>query len=101
MENFDFMEPWNKGRAIGQQIPLTPEQVRAIKSLLANSEQIHDLVLFSTIIDSMLRAVDLLAIKVEDVMDEHGHMRGEIDIKQQKTDVIYRVTLNKVTAKMP
>jgi len=97
MENFDLMEPWNKGRAIGQQTPLTPEQVRAIKTLLANSGQTRDLALFSTAVDSMLRAVDLLALKVEDVMDEHGKMRDEIDIKQQKTDVIHRVAINKAT----
>ena len=75
------MEPWNKGRAIGQQTPLIPEQVRAIKTLSMNSWQTRDLALFATAIDSMLRAVDLLAFKVEDVMDEHGQMRGEIDIK--------------------
>ena len=38
----------------------------------------------------MLRAIDLLALKVEDMMDEEGKMRDKINIKQQKPGAFIR-----------
>ena len=91
------MEAWNKGKAVGQKFPLSPQHVHAIKTVLDNRDSLHDLALFSTAIDTMLRAVDLLALKVEDVTDDKGIVRSEVSIHQQKTGVPHIVALSPST----
>ncbi len=59
--------PWNKGKAVGQKAPFTPEQVYIIRQLLHAEGHLRDLALFNTAIDTLLRASDLLTLKVEDV----------------------------------
>lgn len=78
-------KPWNKGKAIGQKKPLTPDQVRLIKQLLDAEGNLRDLTLFSTAIDTMLRGVDLLPLTVDDVMTHDGVIRQEFRIMQRKT----------------
>jgi hypothetical protein len=56
-------EPWSKGRAQGQKEPLTPEQVGAIKLILANKGRRRDLALFSVALDTLLRASDVLSMR--------------------------------------
>lgn len=61
--------PWNKGRAQGQKRVLTVAQVRRVKELLQERHRIRDLALFSVALDTLLRASDLLALRVADVQD--------------------------------
>ncbi|MCP4306642.1 MAG: integrase, partial [bacterium] len=56
------MEPWNKGRAVGQKTPFTPAQVWKIRKDLELKEAWRDLALFSVGLDTMLRSSDLLAL---------------------------------------
>jgi hypothetical protein len=49
---------WNKGRIVGQKLPLKPKHVWAIRVRLE----------FNMAIDSKLRGCDLVAMKVVDVM---------------------------------
>jgi len=65
--------------------PLSPAQVQTIKRLLEAEENLRDLALFATAIDTMLRWVDLLALTVDDVTDHEGQVREELVVRQKKT----------------
>jgi integrase len=77
--------PWNKGKSVGQKAPFHPREVQTIKQILENEGNLRDLALFSVGIDTMLRAVDLLALRVDDVMDHEGVIVGQFTTHQQKT----------------
>src|SRR6202040_4461922 len=68
---------WNKGLEVGKRDGFTPEQVKRIRSLLADRgvPGLRDLALFSTAIDTMLHGQDLLALVVGDVQRRNGSMR--------------------------
>jgi integrase len=77
--------PWNKGRSVGQKTEFSPSQVQIIKQLLENEGNLRDLALFSVAIDTMLRGIDLLALKVEDVINHEGEVVEQLTVAQQKT----------------
>ena len=85
--------PWNKGKAVGQKTPFTPEQVHIIRHLLHAEGRLRDLALLNTAIDTLLRASDLLALKVEDVTDHHGAVVEECTVRQHKTQAAQTVLL--------
>ena len=58
-------EPWNKGKIIGQKLPLRPKHVWAIRTRLQLAKRARDLALFNLAIDSKLRACDVVRVKVE------------------------------------
>jgi len=90
---------FNVGTA-GQMKPLTVNQVRLIKSFLSERETLvskRDLALFSTAIDTMLRSVDLLKLKVSDLVDNEGNLKEVIFIKQQKTSKTTTVEISEST----
>lgn len=77
--------PWNKDKAIGQMMPLKPDQAAVIRALLQAEGKIRDLALFNTALDTMLRASDLLPLRVNDLTDHNGDVVHEFTIRQQKT----------------
>jgi integrase len=77
--------PWNKGKLVGQKAPFRPRDVQTIKQLVENAGNLRDLALFSVGIDTMLRGVDLLSLRVEDVMDHRGAIVDQFSIGQRKT----------------
>lgn len=77
--------PWNKGKSVGQKAPFRPRDVQTIKQILENAGNLRDLALFSVGIDTMLRGVDLLALRVEDVTDHRGAIVDQFTIGQRKT----------------
>ena len=77
--------PWNKGRALGQKAPFDRQQAQLIRAILEAEGRLRDLALFDTAIDTMLRASDLLALRVADVCDHAGAMVDEFTVRQQKT----------------
>ena len=77
--------PWNKGKSPGQKAPFDREDVKIIKRFLEKEGNTRDLALFSVAIDTMLRAVDLLALKVEDVTDNARNVLEEFTVQQKKT----------------
>jgi len=91
------VEPWNKGRAVGPKRPLSPDQVRLIRASLEAGEEWRDLAMFSMAIDTMLRAVDLLRLRVDDVVDDHGRVVDELPVRQQKTATAHLVALTERT----
>jgi integrase len=93
-------KPWNKGKAIGQKKPLTPNQVHLIKQILDAEGNLRDLALFSTAIDTMLRGIDLLSLTVDDVMTYDGLIKEELLIMQKKTNKGTLVALSNKTQKV-
>lgn len=89
---------WNKNRAVGQAKPFTPDQVRLIRDILRAEGSLRDLALFCVGIDTMLRASDLLRMKVCDVVEGgSGKIKLELPIQQQKTGEPTMVTLTPVS----
>jgi integrase len=76
--------PWNKGKAIGQKAPFSPEQVAMLKALLAAEGNLRDLALFSVALDTLLRASNLVTLTVADVQDGMGQIRKRVTLRPKK-----------------
>ena len=74
--------PWNKGLEVGKRAPLSLTQVTRIKKLLAKRGDagLRDFALFSTAIDTMLRAQDLLGLRVKGVRKRNRVMRDTLKL---------------------
>lgn len=59
--------PWNKGRLIGQKLPLKLKEIWAIRIRLQLAHRIRNLALFNLAIDSKLRGCDLVKLHVGDI----------------------------------
>ncbi len=77
--------PWNKGKLVGQKLPLKLQEIWAIRVRLQIDDRHRDLALFNLAIDSKLRACDLLRLRVSDVSNG-GRVGSRAMIMQQKTD---------------
>lgn len=89
---------WNKGRIVGQKLPLLPKHVWAIRVRLEIAENIRDLALFNVAIDSKLRGCDLVKLKVADVYAA-GQMKERASIIQSKTKKPVKFELTEGTRK--
>lgn len=69
----------------GRMKPLTKEQVATIGNLLSASSDWRSLAMFRIAIDTMLRASDLVALKIVDVTGHDGRALTETNIRQHKT----------------
>ncbi|WP_347989936.1 tyrosine-type recombinase/integrase [Methylomonas sp. AM2-LC] len=76
--------PWNKGKLIGQKLPLKLKEIWAIRIRLQMSQNIREQALFNLAIDSKLRGCDLVKLKVCDVA-QGGRVSSRAMIMQQKT----------------
>jgi integrase len=76
--------PWNKGKLIGQKLPLKLKEIWAIRIRLQMAHNIRELALFNLAIDSKLRGCDLVNLKVCDVA-QGGRVSSRAIIIQQKT----------------
>ncbi len=77
-------EPWNKGKLIGQKLPLRPKDIWAIRIRLQMSKRIKELALFNLGFDSKLRGCDLVALRVRDIC--HGdRVSSRAMVMQRKT----------------
>jgi len=77
----------------GQMRPFTREDVAIIRSKLTTKAKTRDLALFETAISTLLRASDLVALKVADVTGRNGDIAEVATIKQKKTDALNVVPL--------
>ena len=76
--------PWNKGKLIGQKLPLKLKDIWAIRVRLQLACKLRDLALFNLAIDSKLRCCDLVKLQVKDVA--HGlQVSKRAIVMQQKT----------------
>ena len=76
--------PWNKGRLVGQKLPLKLREIWAIRIRLQLSTQVRDLALFNLAIDSKLRGCDLVSLRVKDVSQGRSIFHRAI-VMQRKT----------------
>ncbi len=76
--------PWNKGKLMGQKLPLTMQEIWSIRIQLQGSGNRRDLALFNLAIDSKLRACDLLSLRVSDVASG-TEVQSRAIIRQKKT----------------
>jgi len=77
--------PWNKGRRVGARRELSRDEVAAIRSNLLEHQSVHDLCLFMMAIDTMLRADNLLQLRVRDIINASGDVRDTFSWKQNKS----------------
>ncbi len=54
--------PWNKGKLIGQKLPLKLKEIWAIRIRLQLAQQARELAPFNLAIDSKLRGCDLVGL---------------------------------------
>jgi hypothetical protein len=59
--------PWNKGRLVGQKLPLKLREIWAIRIRLQLAERFRDLALFNLAIDSKPRGCDLVSLRINDI----------------------------------
>jgi len=76
--------PWNKGKLVGQKLPLKLKEIYAIRIRLELAHNKRDLALFNLAIDSKLRSSDLVKIKVNDISNA-GVISTRAIVLQQKT----------------
>ena len=60
--------PWNKGKLVGQKVPLRLRDIWAIRVRLQLAKKTRDLALFNLAIDSKLRGCDLVNLRVRDIV---------------------------------
>ncbi len=89
-------EVWNKGKLVGQKLPLKLEEIWAIRIRLELTENLRDLVLFNLAIDSKLRACDLTSLKVNDV-SHAGKVQSRAMVIQKKTKQPVQFEITKKT----
>lgn len=83
--------------AIRQAEPFQRDDVDLIRRTLRAKKDWRQLSLFSVGIDAMLRASDLLRLRVSDLRDGEGRIRDTLGIRQQKTAGGVRVYLSDAT----
>jgi len=76
--------PWNKGKLMGQKLPLTMQEIWSIRIQLQGIGNRRDLALFNLAIDSKLRACDLLSLRVSDVTSG-TEVQSRAIVRQKKT----------------
>lgn len=85
--------PWNKGKLIGQKLPLSMQEIWSIRMRLQSIGNMRDLALFNLAIDSKLRASDLLSLRVSDVASgKEVQSRAIIRQKKTKRPVRFEIT---------
>jgi integrase len=76
--------PWNKGKIVGQKVPLKLKDIWAIRIRLQLGHRTRELALFDLGLDSKLRACDLVRLRVRDIC--HGdRVSTRAIVMQQKT----------------
>ncbi len=78
--------PWNQDRSIGPRLAFEQQEILLLESDFQTFKSPHDLCLLRVGVDSMLRAVDLLGLRVVDVTYANGDIRSKFWCQQQKTD---------------
>ena len=82
--NASHRELWNKGKLVGQKLPLKLKDIWAIRVRLQLFGRTRDLALFNLAIDCKLRACDLVKLRVRDA--SHGdRIAARSIVMQQKT----------------
>jgi len=83
--------PWNKGKLVGQKLPLKLEQIWAIRIRLEIAKNIRELA-----IDCKLRSCDMAKLLVRDV-SINGEVLDRAQVIQQKTSQPVQFEITKKT----
>jgi integrase len=91
--------PWNKGIEVGQRDTFSASELTRIRKMLVKGGRtsFRDLTLFSTAIDTMLRAPDLLGLTVKDVREPNRVMRDTLELAAANRGRSIQCTLSKAT----
>lgn len=76
--------PWNKGKLVGQKLPLKLKEIWAIRVRLQLASNRRNLTLLNLAIDRKLRESDLVKMKVSDISNA-GVVSARAMVLQQKT----------------
>ena len=76
--------PWNRGRLVGQKLPLRLKEIWAIRIRLQLAKRARELTLFNLAIDSKLRGCDLVRLRVCDV-SQGNRVAQRAMVLQRKT----------------
>lgn len=76
--------PWNKGKLVGQKLPLKLKEIWAIRIRLQLSKQVRELAMFNLAIDSKLRGCDLVELHVRDI-SQGSQVLPRVIVMQRKT----------------
>ena len=71
--------------SVGGADPLPKEAVIALRAILKAEGRLRDLALFNVGIDTYLRSIDLVSLKVADVVNPDGKIRASFFVMQRKT----------------
>ena len=83
--------------ARGQKQSLSVNEIQLIKNYLNSKndpKSIRDLAIISFALDTMLRSVDLLKLKVSDISDNDWNFKNIIKIKQKNREVMVEISKN-------
>ncbi|TBV75851.1 tyrosine-type recombinase/integrase [Pseudoxanthomonas winnipegensis] len=76
--------PWNRGKLVGQKLPLKRKEIWAIRVRLELAGNIRQVAMFDLAIDSKLRACDLVQLRLRDI--SHGsQIAARARVIQRKT----------------
>lgn len=64
-----MLAPWNKNVVVGRKSPLSAEEVKLLKLSIKLTGNKRDELLLHLAIDTSLRGVDLVKLKVKDICD--------------------------------
>lgn len=96
MDTLHSHEPWNKGRLVGQKLPLKLKDIWAIRIHLQLGKRIRDIALFNLAVDSKLRGCDLVGLRVGDIA--HGNqIMPRAMVMQRKTQRPVQFELTEIT----
>lgn len=87
---------WNKGKLVGQKLPLKLEEIWSIRTRLDISNNLRELTMFNLALDCKLRACDFVKLKVKDIA--HGKtVQSRAILVQQKTGKPVQFEITKKT----
>lgn len=90
---------WNAGRMVGPRTGFRQSELLHLIELLLGAGMERDLALLTTGVDTMLRASDLLQLRVEDVQTRSDVIRQTLLWRQQKTQANVTPVLTPVAQK--
>ena len=88
--------PWNRGRLVGQKLPLKLREVFGIRIRLQLQRSTRELALFNLAIDSKLLGCDLIALRVGDLA-RGGLLGSRAQVIQQKTGRVVQFEVTEQT----
>ncbi|MFT6877604.1 MAG: hypothetical protein ACI9XK_004627 [Granulosicoccus sp.] len=89
--------PWNKGKLVGQKLPLKLKEIWSIRVRLQLATNRRELALFNLAIDSKLRSSDLVKMKVSNISNA-GIVSARAMVLQQKTGRPVQFEITQATA---